>query len=55
MIVQPFVNMAQTINGRLTHLVLAHNKIAGFTQIMAAISVSNQLIIIMNNFIFFFV
>lgn len=38
MIVQPFVNMAQTMNSRLTHLILANNKIAGFTQIMASIS-----------------
>lgn len=28
------------MNTRLTHLVLAHNKIAGFTQIMASIAVS---------------
>jgi F-box/leucine-rich repeat protein 6 len=35
---QPLVAMGQTMNSRLTHLVLAHNKMAGFTQIMASIA-----------------
>ncbi|XP_028133036.2 F-box/LRR-repeat protein 6 [Diabrotica virgifera virgifera] len=35
---QPLVNLSQSMAGRLTHLVLAHNKIANFTQIMAAIA-----------------
>lgn len=35
---QPLVNLTQSMAGRLTHLVLAHNKIANFSQIMAAIS-----------------
>ncbi|KAG5896474.1 hypothetical protein JTB14_005855 [Gonioctena quinquepunctata] len=35
---QPLVNLSQTMASRLTHLVLAHNKIANFTQIMVAIS-----------------
>ncbi|XP_017783584.1 PREDICTED: F-box/LRR-repeat protein 6 [Nicrophorus vespilloides] len=34
----PLVNLGQTMNSRLTHLVLAHNKIAGFSQIMASIA-----------------
>jgi F-box/leucine-rich repeat protein 6 len=37
---QPLVAMGQTMNSRLTHLVLAHNKMAGFTQIMASIAVT---------------
>nr|CAH7713714.1 unnamed protein product [Callosobruchus chinensis] len=35
---QPLVNLSQTMASRLTHLVLAHNKIANLTQIMTAIS-----------------
>ncbi|EEZ97209.2 F-box/LRR-repeat protein 6 isoform X2 [Tribolium castaneum] len=35
---QPLVAMGQTMSSRLTHLVLAHNKMAGFTQIMASIA-----------------
>ncbi|CAH1119054.1 unnamed protein product [Phaedon cochleariae] len=35
---QPLVNLSQTMASRLVHLVLAHNKIANFTQIMVAIS-----------------
>ncbi|KAI4460277.1 f-box/tpr repeat protein pof3 [Holotrichia oblita] len=35
---QPLVCLAQTMNSRLTHLVLAHNKLAGFTQIMSALA-----------------
>ncbi|KAH1012685.1 hypothetical protein HUJ05_011794 [Dendroctonus ponderosae] len=35
---QPLVALSQTMNTRLTHLVLAHNKIAGFMQIISAIS-----------------
>ncbi|KAJ8940321.1 hypothetical protein NQ318_014396, partial [Aromia moschata] len=35
---QPLVNLSQTMSSRLTHLVLAHNKVAGFTQIMTAIA-----------------
>ncbi|CAG9835871.1 unnamed protein product [Diabrotica balteata] len=38
---QPLVNLCQSMAGRLTHLVLAHNKIANFTQIMAAIAVAS--------------
>ncbi|KAJ8985593.1 hypothetical protein NQ317_015084 [Molorchus minor] len=33
---QPLVNLSQNMSSRLTHLVLAHNKVAGFTQIMTA-------------------
>ncbi|CAG9856654.1 unnamed protein product [Phyllotreta striolata] len=35
---QPLVNLSQTMGSRLTHLILAHNKIANFTHIMAALS-----------------
>lgn len=35
----PLVSLAQTMASRLTHLVLAHNKLAGFSQILNAISV----------------
>lgn len=35
---QPLVSLAQSMSGRLTHLVLAHNKLAGFTQIIASIA-----------------
>ncbi|XP_060526651.1 F-box/LRR-repeat protein 6 [Cylas formicarius] len=35
---QPLVTLSQTMNARLTHLVLAHNKIAGFMQIISGIS-----------------
>lgn len=40
---QPLVNLSQTMSSRLTHLVLAHNKIANFTQILTAISVNIHL------------
>lgn len=36
---QPLVALSQTMNTRLTHLILAHNKIAGFMQIVAALAV----------------
>lgn len=35
---QPLVALSQTMNTRLTHLVLAHNKIAGFMQIISGIA-----------------
>ncbi|XP_025835430.1 F-box/LRR-repeat protein 6-like isoform X2 [Agrilus planipennis] len=35
---QPLVHLAQTMGNRLTHLVLAHNKLIGFTLIMTALS-----------------
>ncbi|XP_050296508.1 F-box/LRR-repeat protein 6 [Anthonomus grandis grandis] len=35
---QPLMSLCQAMNVRLTHLVLAHNKIAGFTQIVSALS-----------------
>ncbi|XP_022900486.1 F-box/LRR-repeat protein 6 [Onthophagus taurus] len=35
---QPLVSLAQSMSSRLTHLVLAHNKIAGFAQIMSALA-----------------
>ncbi|CAG9772902.1 unnamed protein product [Ceutorhynchus assimilis] len=35
---QPLVTLSQTMNTRLTHLVLAHNKIAGFMQIISALA-----------------
>ncbi|KAL1506211.1 hypothetical protein ABEB36_005612 [Hypothenemus hampei] len=35
---QPLVSLSQTMNTRLTHLVLAHNKIAGFMQIISALA-----------------
>ncbi|XP_049821384.1 F-box/LRR-repeat protein 6 isoform X2 [Aethina tumida] len=34
----PLVALSQAMNNRLTHLVLAHNKIAGFTQIISSIA-----------------
>ncbi|CAH0559666.1 unnamed protein product [Brassicogethes aeneus] len=34
----PLVALSQAMNTRLTHLVLAHNKMAGFTQIVSAIA-----------------
>lgn len=36
---QPLVALSQTMNTRLTHLILAHNKIAGFMQIVTALAV----------------
>ncbi|XP_066159229.1 F-box/LRR-repeat protein 6 [Euwallacea fornicatus] len=35
---QPLVALSQAMNSRLTHLVLAHNKIAGFMQIISALA-----------------
>ncbi|KAF7286700.1 F-box and leucine-rich repeat protein 6 [Rhynchophorus ferrugineus] len=35
---QPLVALSQSMNTRLTHLVLAHNKIAGFMQIISSIA-----------------
>ncbi|KAB0790656.1 hypothetical protein PPYR_14909 [Photinus pyralis] len=35
---QPLVSLAQMMGSRLTHLVLAHNKIAGFTQVITSIA-----------------
>ncbi|KAK9874860.1 hypothetical protein WA026_005676 [Henosepilachna vigintioctopunctata] len=35
---QLFVSLGQAMNNRLTHLVLAHNKMASFTQIVASIA-----------------
>jgi len=39
---QPLVALSQTMNTRLTHLILAHNKIAGFMQIVTALAVRNH-------------
>ncbi|KAK5649768.1 hypothetical protein RI129_000797 [Pyrocoelia pectoralis] len=35
---QPLVSLAQTMGNRLSHLVLAHNKLAGFTQVITSIA-----------------